>query len=502
MSELPRFTDLTLTLTEQCNLRCPYCYVPKSERRLPEELALRGVDFLLDRAPPGSDVSLSFFGGEPLLERPLIERVVAHSATRRPKGQRFTLTTNGLLLDGAALDLVRATGMQIALSIDSTEPGVDKGADSLQRLQPLLPDLRRLNPIVRLTVTPANVDRLHEGIVSLFSLGLQRIMHQPALERPWPTAAVESWRAQHQRLADWACDRYQQRLLLPELMTLEGIVGRLGGQPARYCGAGVTTAAMGIDGKIFGCYRSVYDPHPERMALGDVFGGPVNETLIAAYAQLDPARARPERGSCKECDARQGCTCYCAAMGHALLGDLRAVSADACTLMRVQVDVCRELVERMRRIERTRRRSVSAHVAAAALALGLASTAACDSARPTVPPDAAVDRVGPKPDVVPGICAPGLCAVQREAGVDIRRDMVVGLCPPPKDLMGPGICVVKPDIPVMKQDGLIGPGLCVQKIDGMIQPDAPPLKQDGVIGPGICMVGLCPFKGDLGPGLC
>jgi uncharacterized protein len=516
MSELPHFTDLTLMLTEQCNLRCPYCYVPKTERRMPEELALRATDFLLDRAPAGADLSLSFFGGEPLLELPLIERVVERGLGRHGKGLRFTMPTNGLLLDGGALELVHATGMQLALSVDSTEPGVDKGAESLRRLAPLLPDLRRLNPIVRLTVTPENVDRLHEGIVSLFSLGLQRIMHQPALERAWPTAAVESWSVQHRRLADWACDRYQQRLLLPELMTLEGIIGRLGGQPARYCGAGVTAAAVGVDGKIYGCYRSVYDPHPERVALGDLSGGPVNETLIAAYARLDPARARPEHGSCKACDARPGCSCYCPAMGHALLGDLRAVGADACALMRVQVDVCRDIVGRMRRLERARRRSVSAHVAAAALALGLASTAACDSSRPTVPPDASVDRVGPglcAPDSGPGICGPGVCAVQREAGMDVRRDMLVGLCPPPKDLMGPGVCVVKVDLTAKKdqmtpglctppKDFQIGPGLCVVKIDIGAKTDGLPVKKDGVIGPGICMVGLCPFQGDLGPGLC
>jgi uncharacterized protein len=498
MSELPRFTDVTLMLTEQCNLRCPYCYVPKTERHMSEELALRAADFLLDRAPAGAGASLSFFGGEPLLERSLIERVVAHGLTRRPAGLRFTMPTNGLLLDGEALELVRVTGTQLALSLDSTEPGVDKGAASLERLQPLLPDLRRLNPIVRLTVTPDNVDRLCEGIISLFSLGLQRIMHQPAIERRWPTAALESWRAQHQRLADWACDRYQQRLLLPELMTLEGIVGRLGGRPARSCGAGVTTAAISVDGEIFGCYRSVYDPHPERMALGDLLGGQVNETLIAAYAQLDPARARPERGSCRECEARQGCTCYCPAMGHALLGDLRAVSADACALMRVQVEVCRDIVERTRRIERTRRRSVSAHVAAAALAIGLASTtAACDSARPAVLPDAAVDR-GPDQGPPPGLCfwrdgrvdqmTPGLC----HPDLTVKHDqMTPGLCAQPKDMLGPGICVVQPDL-LIKKDGQIGPGLCPVKID------LAPAKPEISIGPGLCPVKI---DGPV-PGIC
>jgi len=107
MKQLPRFTDITLVLTEQCNLRCPYCYVPKQApggRTMTEEVALAAVDRFLDRAPSGKDLSISFFGGEPFLTRGLMERVIDHARKRRPRGLTFSAPTNGTLLDGEAMD--------------------------------------------------------------------------------------------------------------------------------------------------------------------------------------------------------------------------------------------------------------------------------------------------------------------------------------------------------------------------------------------------------------
>jgi len=406
MSELPRFTNLTLILTEQCNLRCAYCYVPKTGRAMSSELALRATDFLLERAPKDGDLSLSFFGGEPFLARELMGRVMTHARDRAGVRVRFTAPTNGTLLDEPALQLVNESGLQVALSLDGTSPDADRpdaaGVGSLSRLRPLLARLRALQPILRMTVTPQNVAALCDNVISLYALGFTRIMHQPALEEEWPAEAVEAWGSEHRRLAAWLCDRHAAREPLPDLITLEGISGRLGGRRQGSCGAGVSQAAVSLDGRVFGCYRSVYDPRAERLVLGDLDGGAVNQTLLATYARLHPSRALPERGSCAGCEARAGCTCYCPAMGHLLLGDLRGVSERACRLMRPQVAIVAETMERMAARDRSRRRSVAGHVAAAALALSLTTgAAACDRQPVSQAGDAAVERM------TPGICAAG-----------------------------------------------------------------------------------------------
>jgi uncharacterized protein len=499
-SALPRFTSLTLILTEQCNLRCSYCYVPKSQRTMPEGLALRATDLLVDRAPAETPLSLSFFGGEPFLARELMARAMSRARDRAGARIRFTAPTNGTLLDDAALALVRDHDLRLALSLDGAAASADRpngrGEGSLERMRPLLPRLAGMKPILRMTVTPGNVAGLADNVIALHGWGFDRIMHQPALEEPWPADAVERWVAEHRRLTDWLCDRHAAREPIPELVTLEGISRRLSGQAPGSCGAGVSQAAVDVEGRLFGCFRSAYDPRAERLVLGRIGEERVNETLIASYARLHASRALPERGSCASCDARAGCTCYCPAMGHVLLGDLRAVSERACALMRPQVAIVEEAMTHMARADRTRTRRVVGHVAAAALALGLgASSVACGD-RATGPADAGVK------DSRVGFEGAGLCAI------DFRRgEPIAGLCPPPlpDGLIG-GVCPylpdqgVKKDGPIKKDAPPIGPGLCPIAPDGLAPglcpapaPDLAKPKLDGA-GPG---PGLCPV-----PGLC
>lgn len=476
-SALPRFSDLTLILTDRCNLSCRFCYVPRhAPRTMPAELALRAVDLLLERAPAESQPSVSFFGGEPFLEPGLMARVMAHGAKRRPD-LRFGAPTNGTLVDDRALELVQRHRLDLALSVDAGTEG-----HTIDRIAGRIDPLRGAVSIARMTVTPRNVDRLFEGIVELFGRGLERIMHQPALEAPWPAAAVASWRDQHRRLADWACERYAARQPLPELVVLEGIIGRLERQtPPGFCGAGSTQLAVDPAGRVFGCFRSAYDPRAGRLVLADLNRGEVNEPLLAAYARLDPVRARPELaerdGSCRGCPARDGCTVYCPATGHVRCGDLRAVPADACVLMGAQVEICRDISRRCKRIDRSLRRRVGARVAAATLALGLA--AGCDDSAPQAdqsigglcPMDAAVDSRGD----IPGVCTTDMGKLDSTVDGSI----------------GPGLCPVKPD-------GNIGPGLCPVTPDFKVGPGLCPVKPDtGAAKPDARMGGLCPF-----PGLC
>ena len=429
-----------------------------------------------------------------------MERIIDHARARRPEGLTFSAPTNGTLLDDEAMALVRRSEMSLALSADGAASTADRldqqGRGTLDRLDAVIPELRDLSPMARMTVTPDNVEHLSSNVRALFERGLERIMHQPALETPWPAQAVDRWQQQHRELADWACERYAAREPLPDLTVLEGIISRLCGSGMSYCGAGVTQAAVDPDGKVFGCFRSVSDPGAEHLALGDVLGGPVNEPLLRAYARLDPRRARPEdRDSCKGCEARDGCTVYCAAMGHVLSGDLRAVGHDACQLMRIQVDVCRYILRRMRRLQRASRRSASVQVAAAALTLGL-GLSGCDTDR-TLKPDSTVDG-SVQDQGSPDKALPGLCAKP-----DMKQppDSAPGLCPDlGKDLMGPGLCPKPMDGLKPPPDGM-APGLCPPPLPDAMTPGLCPKPMDkGTPGPGVC-----PFKPDKGtppPGLC
>ncbi|MCK5800568.1 MAG: radical SAM protein [Deltaproteobacteria bacterium] len=445
---LPKISDLTLVLTERCNMNCAFCYVPKQARSMPVDLALEAVDWLVDQAPKGSQPSIGFFGGEPLLAADLLNKVVAHGRKRRGDDIRFTMPTNGTLVDREAADALERGGVELALSVDDATVSAKGGEQhTLAGVEENLEQLRRFAPTVRVTVTPDNVENLFETIIRIYQAGFQKIMHQPALEVAWPQEALETWRAQHEALADWSCERLARGEAIPELVVLEGIIARLGGQAQGYCGAGVRMGAVDPEGRVFACYRSVYDPQADRLVLGHLREGWVNEPLIAAYAKLHPHRAKPEEGSCQTCPARDGCTAYCPAMGHALLGDLRAVPANACHLMKIQVEICRDLDRRVRQIQRRRRRRVGSRVAAAALALGLADgSLGCDSRTPASTSDAALID-GAHLDKNPNFEGPGVCAVYLEP----PPDFTPGLCARPH--------IFIPDSPAVK-DSRVTPGLC------------------------------------------
>ncbi len=267
---LPQLKDLTLVLTDQCNLGCAYCYVPKGRgQHMPRPLALDAVERFLAQAPRGRAVSISFFGGEPLLRLELMEAVMQTARELRPEGLSFTAPTNGTLLDAAALRTLRRHGLRLALSVDGLRPTAERpdahGRGSRPLLEPALQALAGEDaPLLRMTVTPQNVAGLSEDIAALFARGFTRIMHLPALERPWGEGALARWAEEHRRLADWFHGRFAAHQPCPELSVLEGITARLCGGAPGLCGAGVTQAALAPDGKLYGCYRAVFDPAAER----------------------------------------------------------------------------------------------------------------------------------------------------------------------------------------------------------------------------------------------
>jgi len=102
-------TYAVLFVTEDCNLRCPYCYVPKSPRRLDPAVGREVVDFMLDAPPKVKSVMVCFFGGEPLLDSGARRELPFYSEWRRSEstGQtRLSRTTNGSL---AAHDVLRSS---------------------------------------------------------------------------------------------------------------------------------------------------------------------------------------------------------------------------------------------------------------------------------------------------------------------------------------------------------------------------------------------------------
>lgn len=338
---------MTLTVTERCNLRCTYCYVPVARgRTMRPEVLDAALDLFFDRHADEGPLSLAFFGGEPLLAKDLVWRAMARAERVEATGQvvRVSTPTNGLALDAATLAKLGALGVEVAVSVDgdATSPSraFASGAPSSSALWERLPAIvRAIGPrlIARMTVTPSNVGDLARGVRALAAVGAARIWYQPAYELDWDDEAIAAWAHEHRRIAAWLVEERARGAKVPELAQWRAIARRLAGERKGACSAGVTSVAVTTEGALAPCYRLVDEA---RAVIGDVERGPRADAM-AAWAGLDPSDLRGEDGACATCPARDGCTHACPALGFVMTSDVRGVPAAVCRLVRAQVEVVR-----------------------------------------------------------------------------------------------------------------------------------------------------------------
>lgn len=173
-----------VVLTAACNLDCAYCYQNRRSPRAMDWETLRGAaDLLLRSSAP--EVVLTFYGGEPLLEFPALRRCVEYVREHLPAGKtvRFTVLTNGMLLDERIVSFLDANRVRTRISFDGV-PAAQRlrGPATFARLDRLLDLLRRDHPrfhrrrlCVGITLTAATIPTLAESVEYLLNKDLHEI---------------------------------------------------------------------------------------------------------------------------------------------------------------------------------------------------------------------------------------------------------------------------------------------------------------------------------------
>ena len=210
--------QVTLCLTHDCTLRCPYCYAGEKRRKaMPWEVAKAAIDLTLAWQKAhysDKDYVLGFFGGEPLLEWDLLQRSDAYAAdAARAAGLRFgrTVTTNLTLLDRGKADWLRARRYKLGLSIDGSPAmhdanrrfpdGCGSHAACMAAL-PLVEDFPAPRPEIICVVTPATAPLLAEGVRFLHARSALPIAVNPDFTADWDDASRAALRAAYETLAD------------------------------------------------------------------------------------------------------------------------------------------------------------------------------------------------------------------------------------------------------------------------------------------------------------
>jgi len=350
---------LELMVTHACTLRCRYCYgaatgagsrhlYGEEAAEMPLDVALQSVEMLLRCAGGAPRVSLTFFGGEPLLALDLIRRVVPYARERAAAaGKRLdlSLSTNGIGLSAEAVDLLVANDIGCQVSIDGPPELHDAnrvtaaGAGSYALA---LPGIRRLlaarpgRVTARVTVAHGRV-RLPEVVEHLLGLGFGAVHVEPALGGCGGCGVdagdVAAMCEQNEALARVLVARvradrvFAYHNLVRHVRSSRVVRRRL----AHHCGAARTLLAVARDGGVYPCHRFV---GMAAYRMGDVRSGP-----DLALQRRVLGLTVDDRPGCRECWARYLCGGGCWKHAVDAHGDLeRPDEALACRLIRHQIE--------------------------------------------------------------------------------------------------------------------------------------------------------------------
>jgi uncharacterized protein len=320
--EPPPIHALSLAIAQKCNLGCTYCYAQQGgfggpAKNMSLEIANRAVDLLLSEAGEGGKATLAFLGGEPLVNRPVLQAVTqraAELARQRGIALGFSITTNGTLLNEADAAFFETYGFAVTVSLDGPRETHDRlrpyksGAGSFDRimrnLQPLLARQRRMQVSARVTVTPDNLD-LRRTLDYFIAAGFLSVGFSPMLSAPGGRGELQSDDLARMLDGMLECGRaFERRLISGERYPFENMVNAMceihrGTHRPYPCGAGAGYLGVSADGELAACHRFVGDPEGAMGTLAAVDRDRQSRWLAERHVH--------RQAPCTECWARYLC---------------------------------------------------------------------------------------------------------------------------------------------------------------------------------------------------
>ncbi len=345
---------LCLHIAHTCNLNCSYCFASQGkyhgERALMSfEVGKRALDFLIENSGTRRNLEVDFFGGEPLMNFDVVKKLVEYARSiEKEKGKnfRFTLTTNGVLVDDDVIDFANREMSNVVLSLDGRKEVHDRyrvdyaGNGSWEKIVPKFQKFVEArggkNYYMRGTFTHANPDFL-EDIKTMLDLGFSELSMEPVVAAADdPAALTEEDKPlvmkQYEDLAKLMLERDKEG----KPFTFYHYMIDLKGGPCIYkrisgCGSGTEYMAVTPWGDLYPCHQFVGD---EKFKLGDIWNGVENKEIQNDFASCN-VYAREE---CRSCWARLYCSGGCAANAYHATGSVRGVYKYGCDLFKKRME--------------------------------------------------------------------------------------------------------------------------------------------------------------------
>ena len=345
---------LCLHIAHTCNLNCSYCFASQGKYHgdravMSFEVGKQALDFLIANSGTRRNLEVDFFGGEPLMNFDVVKQLVAYARSiekEHNKNFRFTLTTNGVLIDDDVIDFANREMSNVVLSLDGRKEIHDRfrvdyaGNGSWERIVPKFQKLVEARGgkdyYMRGTFTHANPDFLKD-IQQMLDLGFTELSMEPVVCAAGdPSELTEEdlpiVMEQYEKLAELMLER--DRAGKP--FTFYHYMIDLTGGPCIYkrisgCGSGTEYMAVTPWGDLYPCHQFVGE---EKFKLGDVYSGVTNTETQCEFAACN-VYARPD---CRDCWARLYCSGGCAANAYHATGSVTGIYEYGCKLFRKRME--------------------------------------------------------------------------------------------------------------------------------------------------------------------
>ena len=350
---------LCLHVSHDCNLRCKYCFASTGDfgtghrMTMDFETAKRAIDFVIERSGKRRNIEVDFFGGEPLMAMDTVKKTVEYARSiekEHDKCFRFTITTNGVLLNDENIEYINREMSNAVLSLDGRPEVNDRmrktvsGGGSydviLPKFQKLVEGRGDKDYYLRGTFTRYNkdfaADVMHIADQGFRNVSVEPVVGSPDCDYTFRDEDLPDIQAEYEKLAEELLQRDDVNFFHFNVDLSQGpcVIKRLRG-----CGAGCEYVAITPEGEIYPCHQFVGN---EDYRLGSVWDGSFNLDLARKFASLN-IYTRPV---CHDCWARFYCSGGCSASNLLVNGDIKEPNQFGCELQRKRLECAIAMVAR------------------------------------------------------------------------------------------------------------------------------------------------------------
>ena len=343
-------------LTHHCNLRCTYCYTGE-KKHIPMSLKIAdaGVDFLFHEARKNgiTRLDVTFFGGEPLLEKELLFHIADRFISEKENMDvSFKMSTNGTLLTQKMMQDLMGRKIFTSLSLDGKPDTHNRhrpdagGKGSYHKVENAIEIMLKYNPCTNVTcvITPDSAHEICESVDWIFNRGFRFITLTLDYSADWNIKSMKAMELSYKKLAKW----YEEKINQNERFYLSAFDERIRTHTLpplenhERCLIGQRQFSIAPDGELYPCIQFVTTEKLPEFMIGHVLHG-FNENCRSYFTEA----SEKEKPECGGCALKKRCSSWCACVNYMSTGSIEKASPVICHYERMLLPIVDKMANRL-----------------------------------------------------------------------------------------------------------------------------------------------------------